>query len=60
MRKKKEYLFILVSGLREKKLGNTKSNGKFVIFAQKWVIGRILILILKIKKISDIFKITGR
>ena len=36
------------------KFGSSKSNDKFIIFAQKWAIEKILILVSKVKKISII------
>ena len=45
-------------GVLKKKNKNPKLNERFVMFAQKWALKIILILILKVKGVSIIFKIT--
>ena len=43
-------------GVLRKKIGSPKSNGKFVIFAQKIAIGENLDIGLKVREASHIFE----
>ena len=51
----KKKLFILMGVLR-KKFESFKSKDNLIIFEQKWALGSILTLVLKVKEVSSIFK----